>query len=652
MSARRASPVRRAKLRLEPLEPRALLTGAAVVISELLAVNDGGLVDADGDSSDWIELFNSGDEPADLGGWHLSDEPQSAAKWTFPQGTQLAGGQYLVVFASAKNRAVAGSPLHTNFALDGDGESLLLVSDTLSAVHEMTFPAQRADVSYGLVHNGTGVDLEQSRFFTSPTPGSANTAGVIGFVDDVFLDHGRGFYQPSDAFSLGMQSATAGATIYYTTNGSVPGPANAAAQVYNPAAPPLVDRTTVVRAVAHKTDFAPARVATASFVFVSDVVSQSPLGQAPPGWPTGPVNGQVLNYGMDPDIVNSPVWGPQLQAALTAIPSYSIVTDLANLFDPATGIYTHASPHGEVWERPTSVELIYPDGSDPENNGGFQIDAGLRIRGGFSRSSGNPKHAFRLFFREEYGAAKLNYPLFGDEGVDEFDKLDLRADQNDSWAFQASRELTMIHDVFARDTQRDMGQPYTRSRPAHLYINGVYWGVFQTQERPEADFGASYFGGVADEYDVIKSTGPVPPQYSTEATDGDLLAWEQLWQGARSAAADPNAYLRLQGLNPDGTRNLSYPVLLDVDNLIDYMTIIFWTGDEDAPLSQPFGNNRSNNWFGMRRRTGDEGFRFFIHDAEQTMFSNHNFGDLSADRVGPFVFPANQNNLLYSNPQW
>jgi hypothetical protein len=61
-------------------------------------------------------------------------------------------------------------------------------------------------------------------------------------------------------------------------------------------------------------------------------------------------------------------------------------------------------------------------------------------------------------------------------------------------------------------------------------------------------------------------------------------------------------------------------VLLDVDNLIDYMLIIFWTGDEDAPLSVPFGNNRSNNWYGIRNRNGDEGWRFFIHDAEQTLF--------------------------------
>ena len=77
-----------------------------------------------------------------------------------------------------------------------------------------------------------------------------------------------------------------------------------------------------------------------------------------------------------------------------------------------------------------SVELINPDGSD-----GFQIDAGLRIRGGYSRTGNNPKHAFRLFFRPDYGASKLRFALFGDEGVDEFECIDLRCSQNYSYLF-------------------------------------------------------------------------------------------------------------------------------------------------------------------------------------------------------------------------
>ena len=132
---------------------------------------------------------------------------------------------------------------------------------------------------------------------------------------------------------------------------------------------------------------------------------------------------------MDNEVVNDPVYADQMTGSLLGIPSISIITDLKNLFDPASGIYVNATGHGLEWERECSAELINPDGTE-----GFNVNAGLRIRGGWSRKDDFPKHAFRLFFREKYGNDKLRYPLFGDEGVEEFDKIDLRAEQNYAWS--------------------------------------------------------------------------------------------------------------------------------------------------------------------------------------------------------------------------
>ena len=230
------------------------------------------------------------------------------------------------------------------------------------------------------------------------------------------------------------------------------------------------------------------------------------------------VPGQLLDYGMDPKVLEHPVWGPRLKDALKSIPTISMVTDLPNLFDPSTGIYVNASQSGPAWERPVSVELINPDGSK-----GFQIDAGMRIRGGFSVRGDNPKHAFRLFFRDRYGAAKLRYPLFGDEGAKEFDHLDLRCSQNYSWAFGNSRDNAEVREVFSRDLGLAMGQVQTHSRFYHVYINGQYWGLFQSEERPEAFFAASYLGGQKEDYDIIKHSGG-----GIEATDGTLDTWWQL----------------------------------------------------------------------------------------------------------------------------
>ncbi len=221
---------------------------------------------------------------------------------------------------------------------------------------------------------------------------------------------------------------------------------------------------------------------------------------------------------MDPNIVNSPTWGPQMMAAMTALPSISLVTPLGNLFNQSSGIYVNPSGDGDSWEKPASVELINPNGTP-----GFQIDAGLRIRGGFSRSSSNPKHAFRLLFQDEY-EGELNFPLFGTEGVDEFERIDLRTAQNYSWSFQNDGSNVMVEEVWNRDTSRDMGQGYTRSRWYHLYLNGRYWGLYQTEERAEASYASSYNGGEEVDYDVIKH-GPG----SIYATDGTMAAWTQLY---------------------------------------------------------------------------------------------------------------------------
>jgi len=233
---------------------------------------------------------------------------------------------------------------------------------------------------------------------------------------------------------------------------------------------------------------------------------------------------QTIDYGMDPDIVTNPTWAAQMKAAMAALPTISLVTDALNLFDPDIGIYSNADQQGADWERPASVELINPDGTP-----GFQVNAGLRIRGGYSRSSTNPKHSLRLFFKEQYGDDKLRYPLFGDEGADEFDCVDLRTSQNYSWAYAGDVNNAMIREVFARDTLAAMGQPYTRTRDYHVYVNGQYWGLYETEERAEASFGETYLGGNKEDYDVVKVF------YNSKtviATDGNLDAWWELVKNA------------------------------------------------------------------------------------------------------------------------
>ena len=228
--------------------------------------------------------------------------------------------------------------------------------------------------------------------------------------------------------------------------------------------------------------------------------------------------------------------------------------------------------------------------------------------------------------------------------MNEFDNVDLRTSQNYSWSYDGSDKNTMVREVFSRDTQRDMGQPYTRSRYYHLYLNGQYWGIFQTQERSEASYAESYFGGAKGDYDVVKTTGG-NPNYTIEATDGSLDAYRRLWEAARAGFHTDAAYYRIQGLNPDGTPNPDYERLVDVDNLIDYMLCTFYTGDCDGPISNFLGNSRPNNYYSIYNRMNPDGFKFFRHDGEHTL------GVLNwcYDRTGPYS--AGQQFADF-NPQW
>lgn len=312
--------------------------------------------------------------------------------------------------------------------------------------------------------------------------------GLQDRVADTRFSVDRGFY--SSPFNLVIASATPDAVIRYTTNGSVP----TALSGFIYTSPILINATTVVRAAAFRTGFQPSDVDTQSYLFPGDILKQSADGRPPSGWPASWGNGQVTDYGMDPDIVNAAAYRNEMTNALLSLPTLCLVTDQANLFNAASGIYANPSGDSRLWERPASLELIHPDGRI-----GFQENCGVRIRGGYSRSTGNPKHAFRFFFRETYGPSKLTYPIFGATGPKSLEQFDLRTFQNYSWSFGGNPVGVFFRDVFSRDTQLAMGQIGERGDYCHLFINGMYFGVFNTCERPEASFGENYFGGSKDD---------------------------------------------------------------------------------------------------------------------------------------------------------
>ncbi len=409
-------------------------------------------------------------------------------------------------------------------------------------------------------------------------------------VADTRFHPDRGFYpnalHPERPVTVEIYTATPDADIYYTRDGSVPNPENGTR--YTEPIPLLT--TTVLRAAAFKEPLHPTNVDTHTYLFLSDVIRQENTQAGyPPVWA-----GHPADYEMDPDIVNDPRYADEIQQALRTFPSLSIACDPEALFG-TKGLYQNPREDGASWERPVSAELIVPDHSEP----GFQIDAGLRIQGGSSRNPDTPKHSFSLRFRKEYGAGKLDYPLFqaspyGDGAVERFDFLQLRSGYNFGWThrhYYQARHAQYNRDPWTNDLYLAMGQRASHGRWVHLYLNGLYWGLYHLHERPDEDFVASYFGGEPNEYDVLNSG---------HATAGNKEAWNAMQALAQGNMADPIEYARVQQH-------------VDIDSLIDYIILNCYIGNLDWD---------GHNWRAARRRVPGARFQFFPWDSEFAISPN------------------------------
>ena len=565
-------------------------TAERIILSEVMADNETTLPDNFEEFSDWIELKNLGDTPCNLQGWFLTDSKKKLNQWSFPDVTIDAKGT-LIVFASKRNLVNDPNYLHTNFGLGSDGEYLALVRPDKTIAHEFApgYPALGNDESYGMTVL-PGEDILIASLLSKPTPGQDNAAAVVS--DKPTYSRPSGLFTAS--FPVEISVSDPSCRIRYTLDGSIP---SSTSTLYT--GPLTIARTTCIRAAAFKDKYLPGKTSTRSYIFLPDAVQQPVL---PEGFPSMWKN-IAADYEMAPDIITHAAYGPMVQPSLLTLPSISIVTSLDNLFDSNTGIYVNPLQEGIVWERPVSMEILLP-GSAQE----FQIDCGLRIQGGAFRSFDlTKKKSFRLLFKRTYGPGKLKFPLFDydPEAETEFDTLVLRAGANDGYSWSSARLTEQyIRDEFGRSLQRDAGNAGSHGTFVHLYLNGLYWGLYNAVERPDHAFGAAYYGGRKDDWDAINSG---------DVTNGDLTAWNTLLGKCRAGLSTMAAYQEIQGNNPDGSRNPAYPALIDVANYIDYMIINFWGGNGDWPWR--------NYWMGRLRTEESTGFKFYCWDYESTIGS-------------------------------
>ncbi len=365
--------------------------------------------------------------------------------------------------------------------------------------------------------------------------------------------------------------------------------------------PVYINSTTTLRAEAIEAGYFTSTLDTASYIFMNAVINQPQIFTDDPtnpfyslnqtyvanpnfnadnfpqmwtgidstdtephgGSPTTPGQSDDLysaDYGMDPQVVNDPNYASTIISDMQTIPTLSLVMNPDDFFGEGAsgsngvkGIYVNAAQDdasgatSPLWKRETSVELINPDG-----DAGFQINAGIKMHGGGSlQPTKEAEHTFTLEFTSDYGGT-LNYPFFGSDGASSYSELTLRAGYNDSWTHgnESQRQYgSYLQDAFANAELAAMGGPARHGNWVNLYIDGIYWGVYNATEYPDSNFAADYLGDKnAADYDTIKVSETGPPV----ADDGDGNAWNRLYVIASNGGA-MNAAVSISSLSCTST---------------------------------------------------------------------------------------------------
>ena len=551
---------------------------ATVRINEIMASNSETIADEDGDFEDWIELHNGGDSPVSLNGYGLSDDEAEPFGWVFPD-ISIQPGEFVLVFASSKDRNVAGGELHTSFAIASDGETLFFTDPAGQRVDEIETGAIPRDFSFGRVPEGAGDWF----LFAQPTPGESNSSPVVGeTLEPPVFSRPPGFY--TDAFELEIFSDQEGVTIRYTLDGSTPdanspaysGPIHIGSREGEPntislirSGPPgdwsqwrepsgEVFKSTVIRAGAFREGALPSAPSTSTY-FVDSAIHE--------------------RY---------------------QVPIISLTTDPKNFFSDETGIYVPGALYdgenwhtgnyfqrGDEWERPVHVALF-----DALGVPRLSQDAGVRIHGGTTRRF-SPK-GLRLYARSRYGKDAFSYPIFEDHHTEVFSRLILRTSGND---FSTS----LFRDAMMQRLVEGVGLDQQAYQSSVVFINGEYWGIHEIRERVDEFYLNRRYGVDPEKLDMLYDNHSV--------TLGDSEHYEAMLSFLGSNdMADAAAYAHVQ-------------TLMDTDNFAAYMAAQIYFANTDWPNGNiEYWRSRADGYRPDLPYGHDGRWRWILYDTD------HGFG--------------------------
>ncbi len=417
----------------------------SVVINEVAAVNRSGLTASDGQTYDYVELYNPTTEPVSLLGYRLSGNKSAAKGCALPDVT-LGAGEYFLVFCGADEDVYVQhtGEQYATFGITRFGEQLYLF-DKNNVVAD-TFKSGRLD---DLQSCGRVSTTDNGMYyFETVTPGKANpTSGKHGPAATPVFSVMSGYVDSGTTVSISCPNAQ----IRYTTDGSMP---TLSSPLYT--APIVVTQTMTIRAKAWREGYMPSDDSAGSYIV----------------------------------------------GTKHTLPVMFLSTDPENLYDYHTGIFadgpgwTETFPHvganyWKDWERPVHVEYM-------DENGQMQLEfnAGIKVFGQYSRAQSQKSVSINM--RDKYGVTEVCYPFFGDSATNVYSELVLRNSGQDI-------NSAHIRDAFTAMVVKDqMDLDIMDYQPIIVYLNGEYYGLYDLREKICEAYVSNRTGVPEEDMDMIK----------------------------------------------------------------------------------------------------------------------------------------------------
>ena len=400
-----------------------LVLNSQIYINELSSKNDSVILDEFGESSDWIELFNSSNNAINLEGYYLSDEIDEPFKWQIPN-LSIAPQGFIIIFASDLD--LCQTWCHTNFKLSSDGESLILSDPSGLGIDQITFSSLEEDQSFGRVEDGTTTWA----IFNTPTPSASNNnSPSIGFaLPPTFSLQNRFHNTP---VQVALNCIEPNCEIHYTLDGNEPDEND---PIYNN--PLTIDTTTTIRAKTFSPQTFPSKIKTETYFIQTN----------------------------------------------HKLPIMAVTSPPHNLYDWEEGILVSGPnadsewPHfgANFWEDkevPLHVEYFV------DENLSIELDLGTKVHGG-KTSRTKVMKSLRLLGKSSFGDDRVRYPFFYNKNITNFKRIVLR---NASGDFNYTHFRDAYLQRYFIDEQLNLD--VLGHQPAVVYINGAYYGLMNIREK-------------------------------------------------------------------------------------------------------------------------------------------------------------------------